>query len=226
MTNKTESEKICASCGSGRLEHRKVQRQIVVPFASPISFEASISKCLDCEFESESVDDVELGRMLDGAKKASVHSMLHKLSESSRHGMAHIERALGLPARTIMRWKGGDISAGALALLRLVATFPWLIEVADSGFDPVIARQKLAQEGVNEELTIVNRQAIQPATIADRIAAYDFHLLRSSFSSWQAKSFWRDGESRSNHTRDFFFESSNEPVNPVEAKINALLGNK
>lgn len=49
--------------------------------------------------------------------------------------MAMFERVFELPTRTLTRWKGGDFSASALALLRIVATYPWIIEVAEHKFE-------------------------------------------------------------------------------------------
>ncbi len=60
--------------------------------------------------------------------------MLEMLSDSGVT-MAYLERALGLPARTAERWKAGESSAAALALLRTITSFPWILEVADGGFE-------------------------------------------------------------------------------------------
>lgn len=60
--------------------------------------------------------------------------------------MAYIERALRLPQRTLARWKTGECSAPAIALLRLVRTYPWLLAVADDSFNVLSARQTLIVE--------------------------------------------------------------------------------
>ncbi len=57
--------------------------------------------------------------------------------------MAYVERALDLPARTVARWKSGEHSASALALLRVVATYPWMLEVAEHRFDLSVADAKV-----------------------------------------------------------------------------------
>lgn len=36
--------------------------------------------------------------------------------------------------------------AAALALIKLIHTYPWLIEVADNGYEPDIAKQILIRE--------------------------------------------------------------------------------
>lgn len=72
--------------------------------------------------------------------KTSVPRMLELLGA---HGMsmAYIERALDLPVGTAVRWKAGECSAAALALLRIITTFPWVVEVAESGLDPSHVRR-------------------------------------------------------------------------------------
>lgn len=63
--------------------------------------------------------------------------LLQRLEEITQ--IAHAERVLGLPARTIARWKTGHASASATALLRFIVTYPWLLEVAEDQFEPTKA---------------------------------------------------------------------------------------
>lgn len=64
--------------------------------------------------------------------------MLQHLAEAGI-SMAYLERALRLPARTVARWKSGNVSASGLALLRVVRRFPWVVEVAASRFAEDVA---------------------------------------------------------------------------------------
>jgi transcriptional regulator with XRE-family HTH domain len=72
------------------------------------------------------------------------------LDELARQGlsMAYLERALSLSPRTIARWKNGELSASALALLRLVRCFPWLLKVARADFDNDKAHAELCSEAL------------------------------------------------------------------------------
>lgn len=139
---------VCPSCGSENVVSNREQRQLSLPFAPGASYAAVLDRCEDCEFEGDfaNSNDAALQRALADAKRASVSAMLGHL-DGKGYSMAYMERALELPIRTMMRWKNGDFSAGALALLRMIATFPWVIEVADAHFDQVFATKKLAHEG-------------------------------------------------------------------------------
>lgn len=51
---------------------------------------------------------------------------------------AHFERVLGLKFGTVRGWrKTGRVSAVDAALLRIVATYPWMLDVAEENFSPV-----------------------------------------------------------------------------------------
>jgi hypothetical protein len=63
--------------------------------------------------------------------------------------MAYIERALELPQRTIMRWKAGEHSAAAVALLRLLRTYPWLLKVAECGFEKKYSQVVVLEQAAN-----------------------------------------------------------------------------
>jgi hypothetical protein len=68
-----------------------------------------------------------------------------------------MERALGLPARTLARWKNEQTtspSAAGVALMRIIRTFPWILEVADVQFDKTKARKVLLQAAMDEIVKI------------------------------------------------------------------------
>ncbi|MDI6739292.1 MAG: hypothetical protein QME74_02895, partial [Candidatus Edwardsbacteria bacterium] len=67
------------------------------------------------------------------------------------YSLAGIERALELPTRTLSRWKSGDFnaSAGSLALLRILKTYPWIIDVADVKYNEFDAKSILIREAIN-----------------------------------------------------------------------------
>jgi hypothetical protein len=64
-----------------------------------------------------------------------IQNILDDLNRSNI-SMAMLEPVFDLPARTLTRWKHGDFSSSALALLRIVSTFPWIIHVAEEKFNP------------------------------------------------------------------------------------------
>ena len=69
------------------------------------------------------------------SERQSIEPMLEHLSNEG-YSMAAIERAFGLPQRTISRWKSNkELTATGLALLRVIRTYPWIIDVADSKYE-------------------------------------------------------------------------------------------
>ena len=66
-------------------------------------------------------------------------------------GDVHVERALELPPGTLGKWRATLAAGQALApedaaLLRLLQRFPWLVDVADAGYDRASAGQAVVVE--------------------------------------------------------------------------------
>jgi hypothetical protein len=132
--------KICPACGSNNIEEFRETKQIKVPYGSEEKVELTFHKCLDCETEGD-FEEKNDELILQNEKKSvqsSIKPMFDFFSQSGL-SLAYIERALELPQRTMMRWKSGEVSASSIALLRILRTYPWIIEVAESQFDPFIA---------------------------------------------------------------------------------------
>lgn len=55
--------------------------------------------------------------------------------ESKGLKLAYIERCLGLPQRTISRWKSGEESASGKALLQIIDNCPWILEIAKNHYN-------------------------------------------------------------------------------------------
>ena len=59
---------------------------------------------------------------------------------------SYVDWALGLPSGTVKEWaKGNCVSAEDRALLRIIAAWPWMIEVAADKFDPKTATRLLGK---------------------------------------------------------------------------------
>ncbi|SNX59755.1 hypothetical protein SAMN06296273_1189 [Nitrosomonas ureae] len=140
----------CPACGSDSIETTNIKQMLPIVYGDPAILDEVLDKCLVCGESGDfsGLNDQRITETIDIAKKKSVNDMLHYLSERGLK-MTYVERALELPARTIARWKGGELSAATLALLRIIRTYPWLIEVADSHFDPSVANGKLLEEAGN-----------------------------------------------------------------------------
>ena len=137
----------CPSCGSEKVEVFISKHLLPIVYGEPAEWEEKTQHCQICgengDFANE--NDPAIESAIEFAKKQSVNSMLDGLSELGIK-MTYLERALELPARTVARWKNGGSSAASIALLRVIRTFPWILEVADANFAPNIAKKKLIQE--------------------------------------------------------------------------------
>lgn len=130
MTTKT-----CPVCASEKVSSSVEKRVINAPLGPPIQYAAVVDSCEDCGEvgDFDAVNDAQIEAAIHESEVASIRTMLDELAA---HGVsnASLERALRLPQRTTARWKEGKLSAGATALLRMVRTFPWMLEVADADY--------------------------------------------------------------------------------------------
>jgi hypothetical protein len=148
MSNKSE-KLLCAVCGSENVTITEHAETHDIPYGEPVVIKTVIHVCKDCGAEIDATQDTARLTALVEAQKTAIDRMLGFLSESG-YTLSNIERALGLPQRTLSRWKGGqDPSAAGLALLRIIRTYPWVIKVADEKFNSSIASAVLAQQAVD-----------------------------------------------------------------------------
>ncbi|EKE07800.1 MAG: hypothetical protein ACD_17C00512G0003 [uncultured bacterium] len=126
----------CPACGSAELKSEIKRIAVPVVYGDPVEYEERIDQCLLCGERGDFAggNDARIEEALAGAKKHFVKFILERISNCGIK-VAYLERALDLPPRTVSRWKNGESSAASIALLRTISMFPWILEVADSGFD-------------------------------------------------------------------------------------------
>lgn len=131
--------KICPICEMGELEKKEENEKINDLFAGEYVITRTYYVCPVCGEESDFFDenDLNLQNKEKEIRKISITNIINKLS-SKGHSLASIERMLELPQRSLTKWKNNhsEASASAVTLLKYVATFPWLLEVADKNFNP------------------------------------------------------------------------------------------
>ena len=139
----------CPICSSDTLETTKTKEYIPVIYGDKAIYDKTLNKCLTCEEEGDffEVNDAVFSDALNKANKKSISDMVNYLAEK-KISASCIERSLNLPARTISRWKTGDFSAASIALLRIIRTYPWIIEVADEKYNESIASIKVVENAV------------------------------------------------------------------------------
>lgn len=127
---------ICPSCGSSSISRHEKDRVGQLTLGHAFSYKAVFFKCNHCNEEGDFIG-VSDQNYLNAQKDAQIMLAKNILENMSKAGitMAMFERVFELPTRTLTRWKNGDFSASALALLRIVAACPWIIEVAEHKFE-------------------------------------------------------------------------------------------
>lgn len=131
---------VCPVCDSQNFEVIKSENINKIPFGNAFTSEVSSYTCNDCgmvgDFANKN-DELYLAAK-EKAVTESVCLILDRLSDEGKSN-AYIERSLGLPPRTLSRWKSGGHSETAIVLLRILATFPWIVEVAKNNYSKEFA---------------------------------------------------------------------------------------
>lgn len=137
----------CPVCSSKNLQRSNFDRLCELPFCTSFSVKQVEYLCNDCSNEGDFFDenDAVFEKAKKEALKSSVGVMLGKLSALGISN-AKLERALGLAPRTIARWKSGGFSESAIVLLRILASFPWLVETAANTFDKRFSDSQIIQQ--------------------------------------------------------------------------------
>lgn len=153
------NKKMCPVCGSGNLDEEFSQIAIKEPFAEEEIVKVKEYSCPVCNSTGDlfNENDAIIEEAHLRLRQKSVENILndflqHKVSMSS------LERALGLPQRTLTKWKNelANPSASGVALLRFLRLFPWLIEAAENHFDYDTAKKIHIQAAVSQFLSKIN----------------------------------------------------------------------
>ena len=138
---------ICPECDGSMSAFYEKQEKVTAPFGIGKSYVEKISTCTECGYEiSDDPEGTGYRALYEKSVAESIPAILEKLRKSG-YSMVAVERILELPFRTLSRWKTcGKPSAGGTALLRLLATFPWLLEVSDNNYDNTFAETLLMME--------------------------------------------------------------------------------
>ena len=134
---------VCECCGSENTVVRSSSRFFPIPFSDVLEYKNRVVHCNDCDEdvdldENQSVDSFLSDANPDytAAIKKSIDTMLSDLQKRDI-SLSHIERSFDIPARTLSKWHNDRNlpSAAALSFLRILRTFPWVLNVAEKNFD-------------------------------------------------------------------------------------------
>lgn len=125
----------CPFCDSNEVKKITIEETFTIPFCEDAVIPHETFKCNACEEEGDFDNSLDkaLTSDIDKANLMSAPELINKLTEDGIT-MTYLEKALRLPFRTTSRWKRGEISRSALALLRFIRFSPQLLEVADDNF--------------------------------------------------------------------------------------------
>ena len=178
MTTKT-----CPVCASDNITSETVQRVVAATLGPPKIYAAVVDSCGECGEvgDFDAVNDARIEEALRESEVASIRMMLDELAQAGISN-ASVERALRLPQRTTARWKDGKLSAGAAALIRMVRTYPWMLEVADADYKPDQVVFTLIREAGRYVATAVAAQvhalSEQPSTASSGANLYHVSYSR------------------------------------------------
>jgi hypothetical protein len=141
---------VCPACGSTNAKSGETAQSIAMPSTEPETVSIFEDTCLDCGMVGDFADRNEaiIEKALRRAESRAVEGNLRFLT-SLGLSMAYMERALGLPQRTMIRWKAGEHSAASVALLQIIRTCPWLLQVAEHHFDDRFLQRTMIEQVAN-----------------------------------------------------------------------------
>lgn len=141
----------CPVCGSYNITISYNEDIAQAAFGTVVPFKEKVIKCNACvsTFSDDNISENPYSKALEQSKKESIGLILGSLLEMG-YTLASMERALELPQRTMSQWKSGrDLSAAGIALLRIINTYPWIIEVADAKYDERYSIKILVDQAQN-----------------------------------------------------------------------------
>lgn len=164
-----KSSVVCPACGSTDVIRAEKQSSATLMLGQEFFFNEISYKCNVCETEADFFNETEK-YYLKAEKEAQANLVQNILEELNKKGisMASFERVFELPVRTLTRWKNGDFSSSVLALLRIVKTYPWIIEVAENRFESTSAKCvviKVALQEFQQQAEIKNTKVIEAKNV-------------------------------------------------------------
>lgn len=149
--------RICPICGMGELIQKEQKKAIEVNGIKK-EIDTVIYHCPICNEEGDffGENDKAIHDALITVQNDVAVSILEGFSSEGKN-FASIERALGLPQRTLGKWKSRSSvpSAAGVALLKFINIYPWLLEVADSKFEKKAASNIFFRTALCEFMNIV-----------------------------------------------------------------------
>ncbi|MDA3835031.1 MAG: hypothetical protein PF495_16720 [Spirochaetales bacterium] len=181
---------ICSYCGKETVSIEEHEIELTEPYGGASTVKIKEKVCTYCGFEEEDdSNDLVIQKELSVLKRVSMVKVLDALNAMG-HTNASMERALGLPARTLARWKNEQTmspSASGIALMRIIRTYPWILDVADMQFDHKSARNMLLQNAANELMKMHCEHPEYEVTSSAQIADNYFEFFIKGSRTFSSK---------------------------------------
>ncbi len=138
--NTLASQNCCPFCGSNNVDKITESNEVPVPYALPAQFKTEQLICKDCGMDTDVSNGKKMQDAIDTVTQESVPKMINSLT-SNGWTLAKIEHSLSLSERTLSRWmRSPKLSSESIALLRILRTYPWIVQVADRQYQPGYAQ--------------------------------------------------------------------------------------
>lgn len=127
----------CPVCGFDQVTDLPLIRDFSVPYGPTVEVTLNNNRCPNCleEGDFEGRNDPLIERALAESTQKSIQVMVDMIVGYG-YTIISCERALRLPFGTIQKWldKPDLVDPGAVVMLRMVTTYPWLLQAADNNF--------------------------------------------------------------------------------------------
>ena len=198
-----KSENICPKCDALMGEFCELREKVMAPYGTVKDYIEKVSTCDECGYEVSNDVDASIYRALyEKSVAESIPAILNSLNQFG-YSMVATERILELPFRTLSRWKtSGKPSAGGVALLRLLATFPWLLQIADNNYE----------DEFTENLLIVEAAKALNKKISSNDITCKSEIASSNDSATIVLNLYKNQTSAPSISDNFSFETYEEPA--------------
>jgi hypothetical protein len=131
----------CPACGSNNVRSKITAKSVEIPLVKSETIFVHEDICLECGEDgdfadrNDSIIEATLARMESQAIKDNL-----RLLSSLGFTHSYIERILGLSQGTMTGEKVGKLSKVVLALLQIIRTYPWILQVVEHDFEKEFAQ--------------------------------------------------------------------------------------
>lgn len=149
---------LCPSCGSDAVELSEKIKLISEPYGKTVDVPINNYTCSICGMQGDFTGDNDdiIDKAIEDAQRSAIANIIDDFGNINI-SMAAIERSLDLPQRTLTKWKNGlsNPSSTGVALMNIIRTYPWILDVAQNKYNSYIARNAFISSAVTELLNIV-----------------------------------------------------------------------